>query len=74
MNATDFTAMERSLRAAIEKYPHCPIANCRCQSFSGQWKIGCLCMCHFRHMDKLFGEGKWELADVIEQAKKGARI
>jgi hypothetical protein len=61
-----------SLMIAARQYPNCPVANCDCHHKDrDEWKKGCYCLCHFKQMDRKFGEGKWNLGDSGSSAKAG---
>lgn len=69
---SNYEAMLGSLMIAARQHPHCPIANCACHHKDrDEWAKGCYCLCHFKQMDKKFGEGKWNLGDVGSSAKAG---
>lgn len=71
MTREELETMSHNLRLAIRRFPNCRIANCECDSKNGEWKPGCLCMCHWFKMDELHGERKWTLDMFYKQAKKG---
>ena len=51
-----------SLRESAQRYPTCYVANCECDEFNGEWKLGCMCLGHAREMDMMFGRDHWQIA------------
>lgn len=75
MTAVKFQAMSAALRAQAAKFPNCTIANCECNSRGGgEWRKGCLCMCHFAQMNTVFGNGKWGLKEFNAAAAKSLKL
>jgi len=72
MNIDHIRGSFQSISQALKKFPNCRIANCKCNSKEGEWKKGCLCLCHMDQAQEILGKD-FDLSDLQKLAGSDKR-